>query len=79
MDEAEAMEVFELLSRWVSCEELRAASQCRVAWEMRFVDEYRNEADARSSCVAIRAAVTTAVDDHGDLRRPDPHPDQVGH
>ena len=44
---------------------------------MRFVDEYRNEADARKLLDGHRAAGDAAVDDHGDLRRADAHADQV--
>ena len=42
---------------------------------MRFVDEYRNEADARKLLDAIERTVTRPLDDHGDLRRADAHAD----
>ena len=46
---------------------------------MRFVDEYRNEADAQKLLARHRADGDAAVDDHGDLRRADAHADQVRH
>ena len=45
---------------------------------MRYVDEYRNEADAPKLLPCHRTDGDAAVDDHGSLRRADAHAHQSG-